>query len=108
MSRSVRPRSSLSDNLKLVGHIVPWRLLLLVPFLLAFAIPAFLLGTDAGHHFLPSLTNFFYNLSNSTPSVSPTPMPPLTQTLPQPGAITYTIRDGDACDAVLISQMHLS
>ena len=108
MSRRVRPRSSLSDNLKLAGHIVPWRLLLLIPFLLAFAVPAFLLGTDAGRHFLPNLTSFFYNLSSSTSSVTPTPMPPLTQYLPLPGAITYTIRDADSCDAVLITQMHMS
>lgn len=108
MSRRVRPRSTLADNFKLLGQILPWRLFLLIPFLLVFAIPAFLFGTGEGHRLLPGLTNFFYNISNPTPVLSPTPMPPLTQILPQPGSVVYTVRDADACDEILASQMKMS
>jgi len=108
MSRRIHPRSSVLDNFRRVGQILPWRLFLLIPFLLAFAIPAFLLGTSAGHRLLPNLTTIFYNLSNTTPTVIPTAMPPLTQVLPQPGAISYTIQESDSCDEVLATQMRLS
>lgn len=108
MSRQVRPRSTLEENFKLLGHILPWRLFLLIPFLLVFAIPAFLLGTGAGHRLLPNLTSFFYNLANPTPIVSPTPMPRLMQFLPQPGAIAYTVQNFDSCDEILATQMHMS
>src|SRR5579885_3206453 len=107
MSRRVRPRSTLAENFKLLKYVLPWRLFLLIPFLLIFAIPAFLLGTGAGHRLLPNLTNFFYNLA-STPTPIPTPMPPLTQTLPQPGAIVYTVQSSDSCDEILARQMHMS
>lgn len=108
MSRGVRPHSSLSDNFKLIWQILPWRLFLLIPFLLVFAVPAFLLGTDAGHHFLPSLTNYFYTLANSTPTVIPTPMPPFTRLLPQPGSVAYTVQDMDSCDEILATRMRMS
>lgn len=108
MSRRIRPRSTLADNLRLIGKLTPWRLFLLIPFLLVFAIPAFFLGTGAGHRLLPDLTNFFYNLANSTPTVVPTAQPPLMQTLPQPGAIAYSIQEGDSCDAILATQMRMT
>lgn len=108
MSRQVRPRSTLTENFKLVRQIVPWRLFLLLPFLLVFAIPAFLLGTGAGHHLLPNLTNFFYNMANPTAQVDPTPMPMYPQLLPQPGAVLYTVQSADSCDEILASQMRMS
>jgi hypothetical protein len=108
MSRQVRPRSTLAENLKLVRQIVPWRLFLLLPFLLVFAIPAFLLGTGAGHHLLPNLTNFFYNMGNPAALADPTPMPAYPQTLPQPGSILYSVQNADSCDGILVSQMHMS
>ena len=107
MSRRFHPRSTFTENLKLAGHRLPWRLFLLVPFLLLFAIPAFLFGTSAGHRLLPNLTQYFYNLSD-TPTVVPTAMPPLTQLLPQPGSITYTVREADSCDEILATQMRMS
>lgn len=107
MSRRVHPHSTLAENLKLIGQIVPWRLFLLIPLLLFFAIPAFLFGTGAGHHFLPRLTGFFYNLSNTTPTILPTPLPPLTQLLPQPGAVIYSVQAADSCDEILSSQMNM-
>lgn len=108
MPRRVHPRSTLADNFKLVGQILPWRLFLLIPFLLLFAIPAFLLGTGAGHKLLPNLTGLFYNMANSTPTVIPTPMPPLTTLLPEPGGIAYTVQSADSCDEILATQMRMS
>ena len=107
MSRRFQPRSTLADNLRLVGHIVPWRLFILVPVLLVIAIPTFLLGTGAGRHLVPNLSNIFYNLS-SAPTAVPTAMPPLTKILPQPGAIVYTVQNSDSCDEILARQMRLS
>ncbi|HEY0754468.1 MAG TPA: hypothetical protein VGD98_10930 [Ktedonobacteraceae bacterium] len=108
MSRQVRPRSTLTENFKLVRQIVPWRLFLLLPFLLVFAVPAFLLGTGAGHHLLPNLTTFFYNLANPSVVADPTPQPAYSQLLPQPGSILYTVQSSDSCDEILASQMHMS
>lgn len=108
MPRRVRPRSTLTENFKLVGQILPWRLLLLIPFLLIFAIPAFLLGTGAGHRILPNLTGLFYNLANATPTVVPTPMPPFTPLLPHPGSIAYTVQNSDSCDEILATRMRMT
>jgi hypothetical protein len=107
MSRRFQPRSTLTDNLRLLGHIVPWRVLLLIPLLLVFAVPAFLIGTGAGHRLLPNLSDFFYTLSSKATAV-PTPMPSLTKLLPQPGAIIYTVQDTDSCDEILARQMRMS
>jgi hypothetical protein len=107
MPRRVRPRSTLAENFRLAGQVLPWRLFLLIPFLLIFAIPAFLLGTGAGHRLLPNLTNFFYNLANATPTVVPTPMPPFPPLLPQPGAVAYTVQNADSCDEILAVRMHM-
>ncbi|MEO7020873.1 MAG: hypothetical protein ABI234_12035 [Ktedonobacteraceae bacterium] len=107
MSRRFQPRSTLTDNLRLIGQIVPWRLFLLIPFLLVFAIPAFLFGTGTGHHLLPNLSNFFYNLSSKATAV-PTPMPLLTKLLPQQGAIVYTVQNSDSCDEILVRQMRMN
>lgn len=108
MSRPVRPRSTLTENLRIVRQIMPWRLFLLLPFLLVFAIPAFLLGTGAGHKLLPNLTNFFYNMSNPAAYADPTPMPAYPQLLPQPGSVLYTVQSADSCDEILARQMHMS
>lgn len=107
MFRPVRPRSTLRENLQRIREIMPWRLFLLLPFLLAFAIPAFLLGTGAGHRFLPRLTNMFYVMANPTPVVDPTPMPAYPTVLPRPGGLLYTVQDADSCDGILVSQMHM-
>ncbi|HLI68897.1 MAG TPA: hypothetical protein VKV19_03990 [Ktedonobacteraceae bacterium] len=108
MYRRVRPRSTLAENLRLARQILPWRLFLLIPFLLAFAIPAFLFGTSMGHRLLPNLTHVFYVMANPTPQISPTPMPPMIQLLPQPGAITYTVQEADSCDEILATHMRMS
>lgn len=108
MSRRVRPHSTFSENVKRLKHTMPWRLFLLVPFLLVFAVPAFLLGTGAGRHLLPNLTTYFYNLADTTPTVIPTAMPKMTRSLPQPGAFVYTVQDTDSCDEILATQVHMA
>ncbi len=108
MSRPIRPRSTLTENLRMVKQLMPWRLFLLLPFLLVFAIPAFLLGTGAGHKLLPNLTNVFYNMANPAASLDPTPMPPYPALLPQPGSVLYVIQNADSCDEILATQMHMS
>ncbi len=108
MSRRIRPHSTMSENFRLLGQVMPWRLLILVPFLFIVAIPAFIFGTDQGHRLLPSLTGVFSNLSNATTNVVPTPMPPLSVVLPQPGSIAYSVRDSDSCDEILVNQMNMS
>src|SRR5581483_4466988 len=107
MPRRVRPRSTPAENFRLAGQILPWRLFLLIPFLLIFAIPAFLFGTGAGHRLLPNLTNFFYNLANATPTVVPTPIPAFPTVLPQPGLVVYTVQSSDSCDEILATRMHM-
>ena len=107
MSRRFQPRSTLADNVRLIGHIVPWRLFLLLPFLLVFAVPAFFLGTGAGHRLLPNLSHLFYTLSSDT-TATPTVMPSLAKLLPQAGSILYTVQDFDSCDEILARQMRLS
>ncbi len=108
MSRQVRPRSTLEDNFKLARQVVPWRMFLLLPLLLVFAVPAFFLGTGAGHHLLPNLTSVFYKMANPTPVLDPTPMPAYPHALPVPGSVLYTVQDADSCDGILASQMRMS
>lgn len=108
MAGEIHPRSTPSENLKEVSRTIPWRLFLLIPILLLVALPAFLFGTGAGRHLLPSLTGFFYNISGPPPPATPTPMPPFPSALPRPGSILYTARAGDNCDEILAVQMHMA
>jgi hypothetical protein len=108
MSRRIRPRTTVAENFKQLGHTVPWRLFLLIPFLLVFAVPAFLLGTGAGHKILPNLTTFFSNIANPTPTVLTTPLPRFSTILPQAGALNYTVQNSDSCDEILSNQMRMT
>lgn len=101
-------RSTAAENLRIILSSIPWRLLILLPILLIAAIPAFLFGTRAGQHVLPSVTKYFYNILGTAPSPTPTPFPPFPTTLPQPGSILYTVQAGDNCDQILSTQMHLT
>src|SRR5438105_4711853 len=107
MARRFHPHSTPAENLRIIIHLIPWRLLLLIPILLIAAFPAFLFGTHAGRQVLPAVTNFFYNISGPPPSPTSTPLPPLTRTLPQPGSLLYTVQAADSCDEILASQMHM-
>ncbi len=100
-------RSTPGENVRIVLHAIPWRLLLLVPLLLISAFPFFLFGTAAGQRLLPALTKYFYNLS-SAPTPTATPYPPFTAGLPLAGSLLYTVREGDNCDEILSAQMNMA
>ncbi|HEY6540702.1 MAG TPA: hypothetical protein VIZ18_07185 [Ktedonobacteraceae bacterium] len=107
MGGRVYRRSTPAENLRVVLHAIPWRLLLLIPVLLIIAFPVFLLGTHAGQRLLPALTTYFYNLGNP-PSPAATPYPAFPAVLPQPGSLLYTVQQGDNCDEILSAQMHMA
>lgn len=105
--RRSHTRSTPAENLQVVIHRIPWRLLLLLPVLVVIAVPVFLFGASAAQHLLPALTNYFYHLSDA-PTPIPTPYPPFPTTLPQPGSRLYTVQVGDNCDGILSTQMHMA
>jgi len=107
MAGRVYRRSTPAENLRIVLHAIPWRLLLLIPVLLIISFPVFLFGTGAGQRLLPALTTYFYNLGNP-PTPVPTPYPAFPAALPQPGSLLYTVQAGDNCDEILSTQMHMS
>ncbi len=104
MTSRDHPRRTLTENLP----ALPWRLLLLISFLLIIGIPTFLVGIRIGQQVLPTLTNDFYNSSGTPPLPTPTPLPPFPTTLPQPGSLLYTAQPGDSCDEILSVQMHMT
>jgi hypothetical protein len=106
MTNPVYPRRTLPEKRPLAIPPLPWRLLLLMSYLLIIGIPAFLFGTRVGQRVLPTLTNYFYNSSGTPPL--PTPLPPFPTTLPQPGSLLYTAQPGDSCDEILSVQMHMT
>ena len=107
MAGRVFRRSTPAENLRVVLHAIPWRLLLLIPVLLIISFPVFLLGTGAGQRLLPALTTYFYNMGNS-PSPVATPYPAFPAVLPQPGSLLYTVQAGDNCDEILSTQVHMA
>lgn len=108
MARRFHSRSTPAQNIRTILHAIPWRLLLLIPILLLFAIPAFYFGTHAGKNVLPALTNFIYKASGTPAPPAPTPHPSFPTTLPQVGSILYTVQAGDSCDEILAYQMHMA
>jgi hypothetical protein len=108
MTNRVHPRRKLPENLPIVILALPWRLLLLISFLLIIGIPTFLFGTRVGQRILPTLTNDFYNSSGPPPPPTPTPLPTFPTTPPQPGSLLYTAQPGDSCDEILSVQMHMA
>ncbi len=108
MARQFRPKSTPKENLHIVARSIPWKLLVLIPVLLGLAVPAYIYASHVGSTVLPSVTAWFYKLSNAAPpQPSPTPLPPLPSVLPQIGSITYTVGTGDSCDSILSSRMHM-
>ena len=106
-ARRVHPRRTLTENLPIVIPVLPWRLLLLMSFLLSIGVPTYLFGARVGQQVLPTLTNDFYNSSGTPTLPTPTPMPPFPTALPRPGSLFYTVRVGDSCDEILSVQMHM-
>jgi hypothetical protein len=108
MTRRFQPRSTPAENLRIIIHTIPWRLLILLPLLILFAIPAFYYGRHAGQTVFPTMTSFFYNLTGSPAAATPTPFPPYPAALPQVGTLLYTVQSGDSCDEILYSQMRMA
>jgi len=108
MARRFHPRSATGENLRIIARSVPWKLFLLLPILLAIAIPTFIYGARIGGNILPSLTNNFFNISAPAPAATPTPHPAFQTILPQAGSIRYTVQQGDNCDAILAFQMRMN
>ena len=108
MTRRFQPRSTPGENLRIVIHSIPWRLLILVPLLILLAIPAFYYGRHAGQKVFPTVTNFFYNLTGSPSAATPTPFPLFPTALPQVGSLLYTVQSSDSCDEILFRQMRMA
>ncbi len=107
MARRFQQRSTPKENLRIVLGSLPWKLLVLIPVLLALAIPTYVYGSRLGSTVFPSLTHFFYNLSASAPPATPTPLPAFPSAVPQVGSLSYVVQDGDSCDAMLSYQMQM-
>jgi hypothetical protein len=108
MARQFRPKSTSKDNVHIIARSIPWKLLILLPVLIGVAIPAYIYSAHAGNTVLPSITSWFYTLSNAAPlQPSPTPLPPLPSVLPRVGAVSYTVGSGDSCDSILAYHMHM-
>jgi hypothetical protein len=108
MANRVHPRSTHPEKRPLVIPAFPWRLLLLMLYLLIIGIPAFLFGSRVGQRVLPTLTNYFYNISGTPPLPTSTPLPPFPTILPQPGSLLYIAQPGDSCDEILSTQMQMT
>src|SRR5258708_27957454 len=97
-----------AENLRVILHLIPWRLLIVVAVLIILAIPAFYYGTHTGQKLFPSITNYFYAMTGPPPTATPTPLPAFITTLPQPCSLLYTVQGGDNCDEILTFQMHMT
>ncbi len=108
MARQNHRRSTPGENLRMLLHAIPWRLLIILPILIIAAIPAFTIGVRLGGHVLPGVTNIFYILGGPPAGPAPTPLPPFPRILPQPGSLLYTVQAGDSCDEILAFHMRMS
>src|SRR5579859_4908453 len=107
MSRRFHP-SNPAEHLLTIIRSIPWKLFLLVPVLVILAIPTYVYGVHMGNNLVPSITQFFYNISGPAPGPTPTPLPAFPAVLPQVGSVLYTVQEGDSCDEVLAYQMHMA
>jgi len=106
MTYRVHSRPALPEKRPLV--ISALRLLLLMSYLLIIGIPVFLLGTRVGQQVLPTLTNYFYNISGTPQLPTPTLLRPFPTILPQPGSLLYIAQPGDSCDEILAEHMQMT
>ncbi len=108
MARRFRPGSTPAENLRVISRALPWKLLLLLPLIIAVAIPTYLFGSRLGNQVLPSITSLFNTISASAPSPTATPPPAFPALLPRTGTILYTAQNGDSCDSILAFQMRMN
>ena len=108
MARRFRPQSTPGENVRIVARSIPWKLLILIPILVALAIPAYLVAANAGKGVIPGITKVFYGLSGPPSPAVPTPQPAFPTVLPQTGSLLYTVQGGDSCDSILTYQMRMA
>jgi len=108
MARRFQPRSTPGENVRIVTRLIPWKLLILIPILVALAVPTYLVAANAGKYVVPGITKFFYGLSASPPPPAATPQPAFLTVLPQVGSLLYTIQGGESCDSMLTYQMRMA
>ncbi len=108
MARRFRLHSTTGENVRIVARLIPWKLLLLIPILVALAIPAYLVAANVGKGVVPGITKVFYGLSAATPQADPTPQPAFPTVLPQAGSLLYTVQEADSCDSILTYQMRMA
>jgi len=60
-----------------------------------------------GQHIVPNITDFFYTISDPSPSPTPTALLSFPTSLPQVGMIPYKVQAGDSCDEILTIQMRM-
>jgi len=108
MSRRFYSQNSFIGNLFKIIRIFPWKILAIIAILFVLIIPVYSYGSRLGNNLLSSATNFFYNISGSSPGATPTPYPAFTASLPQPGSVLYTVQSGDSCDEILAFQMNMA
>ena len=107
MARRFRPQSTPGENVRIVARSIPWKLLILIPVLVALALPTYLVAANAGKGVIPGVTRIFYGLSAATSQAIPTPQPAYPTVLPQAGSLLYTVQGGDSCDSILTYQMRM-
>src|SRR5581483_4263577 len=109
MTRRFQPQNTSGENLlQIIIRSIPWKLLLLLPILVALAVPTYLIGARLGSGLLPTITRTFYTLSAPIGSPTPTPLPTFSRVLPQVGSLLYTVQGGDSCDEILAYQMRMA
>ena len=94
MSGRIHQRQKPAGKLEALMHAIPWRFLLLAPFVLILVLPVFQYGMRVGQHILPAVTHFFYDISGPTPLPAPTPLPSFPIALPQAGVVLSTVQAG--------------
>jgi hypothetical protein len=108
MARRVQSGSASARNEPVVKRVTSWKLLLLLPVLIAVAVPTYLFGTRIGNTVIPNVTNVVFTLTSGATTSTPVPQRPLSTVLPRFGSISYTIQEGDSCDGILALQMHMA
>jgi hypothetical protein len=108
MARRFRPRSTPRENIGIILHSFPWKVLLILPVFIVLAIPTYEFGTHAASGIIPNLTTFFYNIANTSPQPTPIPIPTFPKVLPRVGSIVTTVGDGSSCDEILAFEMRMA
>jgi hypothetical protein len=107
MAKRLPPRPSGGETMRTILHFIPWKVLLLFLLFLLVAVPIFAYGVRLGNRILPVVNNLVMNLGQPV-TPTPTPYPAFAPALPQPGAILYSVQEGDNCDEILSVQMHMA